>query len=417
MTLRRAFLATLLVCLFGAAASPAAQAFDITVTDLDGVPHTDDFANILPNIPEREYTGPRGNKIVVKRGVSLSALLGWFKLSEENYKEVTVRRYDGTYIRLTQRQVTHGFDEGPPVFFVPDNQPGNVKFLRPAGGGEQAELIGAVLGSVKLRATVLHPPKVTLKASKTDVEKGDTVTFTANVEDPPEAVDPTYSWTFDSLANETGETKRTFRFTKAGSYRIVFTADLQTTSDVQAAVLITVGKKDQKKSKEDRTGGGTNESDDAPETGAYDGGSSGGDADAAVTPDPPAADPTPAPEPTPAPAPTPKPTPKPAAAPSREAPDQSFTELAGLPIAVRGQILSDPNGGTLVAAAPPAAGADAAVSADTPSARTGTPHAKPSHLEIPTAVWSLLLVAALLLGGWWLDTQRARAPRSLPPIT
>jgi hypothetical protein len=244
-------------------AAPA-RAADVTVTPAGGDPVTLSIAELEPSwdVHERPYTVD-GRQIVVT-GISIDRLLDRAGVDPFGYGDVTVGE-----IVLTREEMIDpaAFPEGRPVFWLDAD---GSHFLRPGG----ARIAGPFTVALAARGGSL---RVSASASRRRVEAGDRVTFTAEVEGGDE--DVRVRWTFDD--GKKGEGRRVrHAFERPGTYKVVVgvTSESDPTGD-SAIVTVRVGEPAEGP---DRDGGGTDEDEDAPDSGAATGGdeSAGGDASA-----------------------------------------------------------------------------------------------------------------------------------------
>jgi len=372
-----------------------------------------------------------GNKrpVRVQQGWSLQHLLTQADVDLGPYPFLTVERpQNGTKARLRKGQVTNSraFPDGPIVVYVDDQ--GSLAFLRPQGDVEGDDHNGddafPFTGTLNVRLRKKAPLDIQIRVTPKHPKVGQVVKFDATATGQAGGDQLTYQWFNNEASFNLNGASVKHRFTKKGSFPILLTvsSSFGSNDDENRSVTVDV---EPTKSKKNRKGGGTNEDDDAPDSGTSTGtgtgtgtGSTGGytapysgyDAgtSAPITPSPvtPAVT-TPPAETTPTPTPPPTPT----------TPKETVPATSG-ETEVQGTVLT----GLSLAAAnvPPAAAAnppDAA--ADDVAARTGTPKKLPDPtggLHVPAGVWILLLLVLLLIGGFWQDAYRAVAPRSVPRI-
>lgn len=249
----------LALSLFGLA-TPA-RAADVTVTPAGGEPVTLSIGELEPSWDVRERPYMVDGQQIVVTGISIDRLLDRAGVDPFGYGDVTVGE-----IVLTREEMIdpEAFPEGRPVFWLDAE---GTHFLRP--GGER--ITGPFTVALAARGGSL---RVSASASRRRVEAGDRVTFTARVEGADG--DVRVRWTFDD--GEKGEGRRVrHTFERPGTYKVVVgaTSEADPTGD-SAIVTVRVGEPAEGP---DREGGGTNEDEDAPDSGAATGGdeASGGD--------------------------------------------------------------------------------------------------------------------------------------------
>jgi PKD domain len=228
-------------------AAPA-RAADVTVAPAGGEPVTLSIAELEPSwdVHERPYTV--GGEQIVVTGISIDRLLDRAGVDPFGYGDVTVGE-----VVLTRDEMIDpaAFPEGRPVFWVDAE---GSHFLKP--GGER--LSGPFTVALAARGSL----RVTARASRRRVEAGERVTFTARVEGGGAGV--RVRWTFDDGEKGTGLRVR-HAFDRPGTYKVVVgaTSDADPTG-ASAIVRVRVGEPAESP---DREGGGTDEDEDAPESG------------------------------------------------------------------------------------------------------------------------------------------------------
>lgn len=195
-----------------------------------------------------------------------------------NYSYLEVKVPSGGEIVLSNHQVRSdgAFPDGPPAIF--ETGGATTGFLRPLSGDDDAnagdEISGADPLVIKLRLGSLISVNAT--ASKTEVDPGEEVSFEASVTRAGSGQSLDYRWSFDDgTPRRTGSTV-THTFKRPGSYDVLVgvTAPGDSTGGTDV-VTIEVG--EPKKGGPDRKGGGSNEDDDAPDSGQATGSANGGD--------------------------------------------------------------------------------------------------------------------------------------------
>ena len=138
-----------------------------------------------------------------------------------------------------------------------------MRFLRPAGdGGEPAQVSGA--GPLTVRLSRSARLEVSAVASTRRTKPGEPVTFTATVAGARAGEQIKISWYFDDGRSATGR-RVTHRFRKPGSYDVVVGATSSADEPgADARLTVRVGRPPKGP---DRTGGGTNTSEGAPDSG------------------------------------------------------------------------------------------------------------------------------------------------------
>jgi hypothetical protein len=298
------------------------------------------------------------------------------------YRTIKIQAPGGT-IELSRSDVNS--PNFPPVFYL-DPQ-GQVHFLVPSTGPTDynSNKYFPVTGTTFNVAQTGGELEVKLKASKTKIKPGQSVTFTATATPSGSYV---YNWTLEpGVKRDDAGSTVTHKFKKAGTYKVavgVYIGASDTDAGGSGGVQIQVG--DPKKSDKDRKGGGTNPDSGAPHNGTYSGDS--GSYTPSYTPTPSA----PAPAPTPPPTPTPDPP---------ELPD-----IATSGTTVEGNLLAD------VSDPPPANILESAARA----ARDGNPKdSAPDGGGVSEAAISIVGVLALLALGAGIETRQGRLPRPRLP--
>ncbi len=312
------------------------------------------------DVRDRPYRGPDGKPVRIT-GISLDAVLRATGVDPFGFDRAEVTA-GGATVPVQRSEIVTGseFPDGPAVF---SEDAGGAFFLLPAAtDGRAARRAGAP--ELRVRMVRTSDIELTARASRSRVNRGDAVTFSASAKGGSGTI--AYSWTFDDGGHGRGA-RVTHRFKEPGTYDVVVGAT--TAGDprgTDAIVTVTVGKP---ANGPDRKGGGTDSDAAAPDSGAASGG--GGTA----------------------------------APPARRAPRRAPKRRA----AARGDRVE----GVLLADASPSAAERAAR-----AARTG--RVKPAAAEsggfgVPPGVWGGLAALTLLfLGGW----RERRGPSSKPaPLT
>jgi hypothetical protein len=259
-----------LTVLVASAASPAI-AKEVTVA-LDELEPSFD-------VRDRPYTlrSPGGELPLVVTGISIDRVLDRAGVDPFGYDGATVELGDRS-VTLTRDQLTDtdAFPEGRPVFFT-DAQGSH--FLRPVtgpGDDNAGDLLSGD-GEFTIRLAERGQLRVTATASRTRIEAGQRVTFTANVEGADG--DVAVRWTFDDGESASGARVR-HRFDEPGTYKVIVGAT--TPADPAGASDIVTVRVGEPPPGPDREGGGTNDEEDAPDSGVATGAASeGGDDDGA----------------------------------------------------------------------------------------------------------------------------------------
>ncbi len=318
----------------------------------------------------------RGNGISLRQVFEQTA-------TDLRYRTIKIQAPGGT-IELSRTQVES--PNYPPVFYL--DEQGQVHFLVPSTGPtdyNSSRYFPVTDAAFRVTQTSSEL-EVKVKASRTKIDPGQSVTFTATA---APSGDYRYDWTLEPGVerDDAGKTV-THKFKKAGTYQVavgVYMSESDTGAAGSAGVKIQVG--EPKKSDKDREGGGDNTSSDAPSSGTYSG--DGGSYTPSYTP-------TPSAPSTPAPAPPPAPTPEPS-----ELPD-----IATSGTTVEGNLLAD------VSDPPPSNILESAARA----ARDGNPKdSGPDGGGVSEAAISIAGVLALLALGAGIETRQGRLPRPRLP--
>ena len=412
---------------FTATAQSNEQA-QVTFITPDGHPYPVLLEGVTPDIQNATYTlrGVDGTTrdVTVASGYSIQALSdAWnatTSLSISPYPWAQIPRGDRDPLVLRRQQLTDDTDGQKAVVYVGEDD--QVHFLRPRNADKDTNGNDEIVDPTNITFRLLkkHPITITAEAVPKHAKVGEKITFSGSVTAGAASGETfKYSWNGpNNIPNGTGRTI-THTYDKPGTYKAtVFVNSSVSEAQESRTVRVVVGKA--KESDKDQEGGGTNEDDDAPDSGASTGSTGTGNGSTGYTApysgyDPGTSSPvTPAPV---TPAVTPPPaqtTPKPP--PTETTPKEKVPTTSG-GTEVQGTVLT---GLSLAAATiPPAAATKTPDAADEVAARTGTPKKLPDPtggLHVPAGVWILLLLVLLLIGGFWQDAYRAVAPRSIPRI-
>jgi plastocyanin len=275
-------------------------AVEITITKPDG---TERYP-LLPEgksdlVGEYEIRQPNGSiaKVDATGGVSLYSLLRVVG-AQTGYETIVVRRSNGRTLTLTRDEIEA--DLRPPGFFTNDAT-GKTMFIgygmREVEARHYFEI--SLAGQVRIEQ-IAEARSVDLKASRTEIDPGQSVTFTATTR-PKGAY--RYDWTLEpGVLKKDAGSKVTHRFDEEGRFEVVvrvYTSDDDRDSE-RGTVTIQVG--DPKQSDKDREGGGDNPAPGAPSSGPSTGSIGTGSYDdsstsAPSTPTPPPTTPDPPPTP------------------------------------------------------------------------------------------------------------------------
>ena len=212
-----------------------------------------------PDVQAREYETGAGR--VALTGWSLDRVLDAANVNPYRFGDVEIAAA-GTSVTLDRDEFLDpgAFPDGPPVFWMQD---GASRFLRPASASGAAGQVGG--GPITLRLSRPARLSVSAAASKTRLDPGERVTFTAAVEGAAEDEPVTISWYFDDGGDRVRGARVTHRFRKPGTYVVLVSA---TTADDDPGaddfVRVRVGPEPDGP---DRQGGGTNPDANAPDSG------------------------------------------------------------------------------------------------------------------------------------------------------
>jgi PKD domain len=213
-----------------------------------------------PDVVAREYETGAGR--VALTGWSLDRVLDRANVNPYRFGDVEIAAA-GTSVTLDRDEFLDpgAFPDGPPVFWMQD---GTSRFLRPASASGGAGQVGGG-GPITVRLSRPSQLWVTATASKTRLDPGEWVTFTAAVEGAAADEPVTVSWYFDDNGPRVRGARVTHRFRKPGTYAVTVSA---TTADDDPGaddfVRVRVGPEPDGP---DRQGGGTNPDANAPDSG------------------------------------------------------------------------------------------------------------------------------------------------------
>lgn len=213
-----------------------------------------------PDVEAREYETGAGRAALT--GWSLDRVLDAANVNPYRFGDVEIAAA-GTSATLDRDEFLDAgaFPDGPPVFWTQD---GMSRFLRPASASGGATQVGGD-GPITVRLSRPSRLSVTATASKTRLDPGERVTFTAAVEGAADDAPVTVSWYFDDGGDRVRGARVTHRFRKPGTYDVTVGAttadDDPGTSDF---VSVRVGPEPDGP---DRKGGGTNPEASAPDSG------------------------------------------------------------------------------------------------------------------------------------------------------
>ena len=274
-------------------------AIDVTVNRPDGTSESILASEVAPDIDGpytlREASGATSQVDVVD-GVSIRKLLEATE-SEFFYVSVEFPGPNGRPIKLTRDQIDAAVPR-PPALYSDDT--GATWFIRSptsstdANARDHFEITSAAIAIDQADDGL----EVKVKASKTRIEAGDSVDFTATAS--PKG-DYRYNWTFEpGVGKKDAGRTPSHTFKEEGTYRVAVGVYVgpDGESDGGGGIKIQVG--DPKDSDKDREGGGDNTAAGAPSSGTTTGSSGVGsvyDGSSTYTPVP-STPPPPAPEPT-----------------------------------------------------------------------------------------------------------------------
>lgn len=356
----------------------AAPGIEVTIVKPDGKSIPGFIAAEARQDMDTDYTVRRSGKeerVNVTDGVSILSLLN--HVEAPIYDTVKIPGPGGG-VTLTRGQV----EAVPPPGFFKDDATGKTMFIGapPFKGADYTEdYFSVATSAVRITQDNDADLEVSVKASRTKIDPGQTVEFTATVS-PRGSY--RYDWTFEAGAGKKdGGSKVEHRFDEAGTYLVgvgVYMSATDPDSDGGDGIRIQVG--EPKKSDKNREGEGPNTDESAPQTGPYD--ESGGPTyDSAPDYTPVPSTPTP-------PTPTPEPT-------------EPDITTSGTP--VEGNLLAD-------ASEPPPSNI---LESARRAARDGNPQddANDGDVGVSEAAISIFAALALLGLGAGMETRQGRLPR------
>lgn len=382
-----ALVLALVVCWPALAGAPGA--FEVTIVKPDGeqvsilLPTADDDLSGIYRIRQADGSV---KTVDATGGVSVYSLLKKARVSgPRGYEAVQIPRPNGETITLT-RNAVESSEPRPPGFFT-DDATGKTMFVGfPLAGSREVPARDYFeISKSGLRITQVDKAEasVKLKASRTKIDPGEKVKFTATVS-PKGSY--RYDWALEpGVDDDDAGPSNSHRFKKAGKFKVVVTVYAGDAGGEPAGfggVEIQVG--DQKKSDKDRDGGGNNTADGAPSSGTTTGSSGAGTYDSG-----PAYTPVPS-------------TPPPATPPATSQPDPPDIATSGTP--VEGNLLAD------VSEPPPTNILESAARA----ARDGNKKddkADDGDVGVSEAAVSVFAALALLALGAGIETRQGRLPR------
>jgi hypothetical protein len=379
-------------------AAPAARAQVVAVSGPDGLAAEVDLAALAgqEDVAGRSYVvrdDAGGETARAVRGFSLAAVLEHAGVDPVFVGYVEIARGEAAPLLLSRRQATDtaAFPDGPVVVY---GDAGGLHLLRPSAGSGDPNGADEVVdpgGRLSVRVRSGRLLKVRIEASAETAGPGERVTFTA-VLDREAAGEPLdVSWYFDDGRRGRGR-EVIHRFRERGAYDV--TVGVTAPDDDVGASAVKTIQVGEPLGGPHRKGGGTNEDEDAPDSGAATGASGGGDGDGAAGAGA-----------APAAAARPRPERRDRAAPPRRrerapaSPPRRRREAEPAGTRVSGELLS--SAATLEPVVMPAPPAQA------PAARTGRPREARGGLSVPAGVWHAGAIALLLLLGWSADMRRA----------
>lgn len=263
-------------------------AYEVGIAKPDGTQRFRFLSDLKSDlVGEYEIRQPNGSITTVDAtgGASVYSLLREVG-AQTGYETITISCYTachrGGKVTLTRKEVES--DTRPPGFFT-DDATGKTMFVGspPAGALEVQARDYFEIDRSGLRIKQVAEPRlsVDLKASRTTIDPGESVTFTATV--TPRG-SYRYDWTLEPGELKKGAgAKVTHRFDKEGKFNVVvgvYTSGDDLDSE-PGTVTIHVG--DPKQSEKDREGGGDNTAAGAPSSGPSTGSSGAGSNDASPT--------------------------------------------------------------------------------------------------------------------------------------
>ena len=164
----------------------------------------------------RGRQGGPSSKITL-RGLSIAGLLRGVGFTPSQVNFIQIVGENGGIITLSKSDINSPpFPEGPALI---QDRGGTTTFIRPVRGpGDTSDLVRSVPGQ-PLEMTVNGGSLLSVKvtASARTAKVGQTITFTAELQEPPPGASYSYVWNFDDGRTATGQTV-THRYDAAGNY-------------------------------------------------------------------------------------------------------------------------------------------------------------------------------------------------------
>lgn len=267
----RLSLTTALAIALTAFAAAGAQAAEIKIKNArSGEVKTVQFDASAADV-EADYVlrGTSGEQTQRIKGVSLARILE-LAGADPVYTAVEVARAGGAvpvskYLILGQGLVPVVYEDG-----------GNLVFVRPSSGAGDLNANDVVTaGTLELTQIDLGALDVKVTASKKKIKAGQSVKFAATASGGGAGDKYAFKWNFNDGSTGNGASVA-HRFKKRGTYRVLVGASI-VGSDRSDPAVVTIQVGEPTKSKKKRTGGGTNDSANAPAGGVADGDSGDGD--------------------------------------------------------------------------------------------------------------------------------------------
>ncbi len=245
---------------------------EVNITRPDGaqrsIVSTEAKADINGRYTLRQANG-KTVQIDVVDGVSVYALLAEAE-AELEYVSLVLRGPGGESVTLTREQIDDAFPR-PPVLYA--DEAGAVWFLRSPTSSTDVNAADhfQILNSPITIEQVSDELEVEVKASRTRIEPGETIKFTAKAK-PSGSY--RYDWTFEpGVEEEDVGGSVSHRFERAGTYQVAVGVYVgaDKNSDGSDGIKIQVG--DPKESEKEQEGPGDNPSPTAPSVGPYQGAS------------------------------------------------------------------------------------------------------------------------------------------------
>ena len=164
------------------------------------------------DVRSRSYelrTGAGSGRRLKLTGMSIRALLERAGIDPGGVERVKIFRANGSLIALTaQDVVAPPFADGPALVYSDGANVGFLRPVRPSGGPNVQDHVKPVPG-VDIEVIVDGNRDLTVKANASPrrAEVGETITFTASVDDPPAGATLTYIWTFADGTTRTTSTR------------------------------------------------------------------------------------------------------------------------------------------------------------------------------------------------------------------